>query len=186
MTASITLTADTTAALAGLVRLRERAVHLQPVLDRVGAALESSTIERFDAGVSPAGAPWKPSNRAVAGSRVEVGRKRKDGSRKVVMGRIGKTLVDSARLRNSITHSADDTSVDVGSNVVYAAVHQFGATITAKGGGALRFRLASGDFVTVKSVTIPARPYLGISPADELTIIDIVSDALAEAAAGGA
>ena len=41
----------------------------------------------------------------------------------------GKILHRSGRLVNSITDSYDSTSARVGTNVVYAAIHQFGGTI---------------------------------------------------------
>jgi len=56
--------------------------------------------------------------------------------------------------------------------VNYAAIHEFGGTISAKGGGFLRFPAQTGtshtgsevhrgtEWVMVRSVTIPARPYL--------------------------
>ena len=50
--------------------------------------------------------------------------------------------------------------VEVGSDLVYAPVHEFGAKINAKGGGFLTFKLRDGTFRKVRSVTIPARPYL--------------------------
>ena len=50
--------------------------------------------------------------------------------------------------------------VEVGSDLVYAPVHEFGATIRARGGGFLTFKLRDGSFRRVRSVTIPARPWL--------------------------
>jgi phage gpG-like protein len=53
--------------------------------------------------------------------------------------------------------------VAVGTNVIYAPVHEFGATITAKNAPYLRFQYPrrSGQWHSVRSVTIPARPFLG-------------------------
>jgi len=42
--------------------------------------------------------------------------------------------------------------------LVYGPVHEFGATIRAKSGGRLKFRLADGSWRSAKSVRIPARP----------------------------
>ena len=41
----------------------------------------------------------------------------------------GKTLIDSGRLLQSLTHNATDQGVEVGTNVIYAAVRRLGATI---------------------------------------------------------
>jgi RNase P/RNase MRP subunit p29 len=45
-------------------------------------------------------------------------------------------------------------------DVVYALIQEKGGTIVPKNANALKFRAEDGSFVTVASVTIPARPYL--------------------------
>jgi len=70
----------------------------------------------------------------------------------------------SGRLSRSI-HSAPARAEGgnvigkVGTNVVYAPVHEFGATIRAKRAKYLRFKV-QGRFVSVKEVTIPKRPFM--------------------------
>ena len=134
--------------------LREVAVRLAAVdadrraaLEAIGAAWETSTKGHFERGVAPDGTPWKPSLRAKQG---------------------GKTLVDTARLMGSITSKViDDDTVEVGTNVKYAAAHQFGVTIVPKSQtGLLRFKLPNGRYVSKKSVTLPARPFLGANADD--------------------
>jgi len=44
-------------------------------------------------------------------------------------------------------------------DVKYAAIHEFGGTITAKNADYLRFQI-KGKWISVPSVTIPARPYM--------------------------
>ena len=61
----------------------------------------------------------------------------------------------------------------VGTNVIYAAIHQLGGKIVPKNATHLVFRLATG-VVLAKSVTLPARPYLGISDDDQEMIADTV------------
>jgi phage gpG-like protein len=88
--------------------------------------------------------------------------------------RAGTPLSNTRRLRNSITYQADEGGVTVGTNVCYAIVHQFGATITAtpgvkggtglcgyqrKGKATLAF-MTPGGWVNAKQVTIPARPFM--------------------------
>ena len=82
----------------------------------------------------------------------------------------GKTLIQSAQLRNSIHDKSDASGFAVGTNVKYAATHQFGEpgrTIRARKKKALRFQVG-GKWVTKKQVriTIPARPFLGLSEDD--------------------
>lgn len=182
MTAALTLSFED-GATPGLTALAKAGANLQPILARIGVLLEGSTVERFDAGRTPEGEAWKPSIRARGGYEVAVGKPRKDGSRRTRTAGAGKTLVDTGHLRGSITSVADDSSVEVGTNLIYAGVHQFGATISAKTAGGLKFTLADGSFHVRQSVTIPARPYLGLSAEDRVEIADVVSSALAAAAA---
>jgi phage virion morphogenesis protein len=129
-----------------LGELIARGDDLTPLMDSIGMGLEGSAIERFnETSTAPSGASWTPSRAAQ-----EEGRR---------------TLLKSGNLRDSITHRAGRDEVEVGSNVIYAAIHQFGGTIRAKTSKGLRFKI--GDrFITKKEVTIPARPFLGVSDAD--------------------
>lgn len=71
-------------------------------------------------------------------------------------------LIDEGRLRASIEAKAiTDLEVVIGTNVIYAAIHEFGGVITPKTAKYLRFYWEKiGQWVVTKSVTIPARPYL--------------------------
>jgi phage gpG-like protein len=71
-------------------------------------------------------------------------------------------FVSGTHLYRSIDHDASGTQARWGTGWIGAKVHQFGATITPKNAKALHFRLGGRD-VFAKRVTIPARPYLGIS-----------------------
>lgn len=132
----------------------------------IGAQLEATTVDRFYSGVGPDGESWEPSFRAR------------------VKG--GKTLVDSGLLRDSIHYVADDDAVEIGSADGRSAIHQFGGTITAKTGSGLHFALADGSFHRPQSVTIPARPFVGLSAEDGRLVETIAEQALARALAGGA
>ena len=135
----------------------------RPIWDAIGQYGESSTRLRFKNQVDPDGKRWVPSIRAqVSGP--------------------GRTLIQKARLLRSITHRADDRGTSWGTNVVYAGIHQFGGTIQAKNGGSLRFRLPGGAFVTVKKVTMPARPFLGINTEDVSEMQSLALDVLYHAA----
>lgn len=109
------------------------------LLAEVGEAMVSSTVQRFIDSVAPDGDSWQPSQRALAEN--------------------GKTLVDKARLQNSITAAVTADAVFWGSNLTYARIHQ-------KGGKAGRGH----------KVTLPARPYLGINDDDKEEIAAIVAD----------
>ncbi len=133
------------------------------VMNAIAEGLRTSTLERFRSEESPEGTKWKPSIRAE-----------RQG---------GKTLTKSAGLKNSIKAQADGTGAAVGTNLAYAATHQFGdeRTIRAKTGRYLRFQI--GDrWVSVPSVrvNIPARPFLGIGREDEEEIKEILNEAFEE------
>lgn len=116
------------------------------LMSTIGETLVSGTIKRFASEEDPEGRKWKQSRRARAQG--------------------GQTLSDNAHLRNSIDYAATSDKVMVGSNLVYARIHQLGGAIRPKNGNYLKFRTANGGFVSVRKVEMPARPYLGVSAAD--------------------
>lgn len=97
----------------------------QALMDAIGEALVSSTLERFEKSVSPDGKSWAANKRG------------------------GQILVDTGQLKGSIVYEASSDMVIVGTNKIYAAIHQFG-----------------GPAGKNHSVTIEARPYLGINDDD--------------------
>jgi len=54
----------------------------------------------------------------------------------------------------------DDLRLIYGTNVIYAPIHEFGGTITAKRSPYLKFQWAKGKWASKKSVTIPPRLHL--------------------------
>ncbi len=100
-----------------------------------------SSIEEIFEDEGPPGAPWP---------------ERKDKKKE------GKILTDTAALRDSITAEEQRDSLVIGSDLVYAAIHQFGGEIRPKTAKALIFPF-QGETVFAKVVRIPARPYLVIT-----------------------
>lgn len=70
-------------------------------------------------------------------------------------------LQDTGRLKSSITRVFDDTSAVVGTNVIYAGIHNFGGVIKPKKAKALYF---NGRIVS--QVKMPARPFLVLEESD--------------------
>jgi phage virion morphogenesis protein len=163
MPVRIEIAAQDAAARGSLAALAD--ADLTGLMDLIGAALVASTQQRFEDQRSPAGVPWRRSARAAS-----VG---------------GQTLVDSGRLRASITHRPSRDRVEVGTNVLYAATHQFGATIRARTARGLRFRIGDA-WRTARAVTIPARPFLGLDQADRDEIAAITTEWLRDRAEGAA
>src|SRR5690606_20982611 len=82
--------------------------------------------------------------------------------------RDGKPLLDTGRLRNSITsrlvYAGGENSVEIGTNVKYAPVQQFGALIKPRHKKFLLFPGAGGKGrIAAKQVVIPARPFIGLA-----------------------
>lgn len=130
---------------------------IRAAMTAAGEAIRTSTLERFEREKDPDGRPWKKSIRA-----------QRDG---------GKTLTISRDLANSIHVESSAKGVEVGTNKEYAAVHQFGATIRAKGDGLLKFMIGD-QWISKKEVKIPARPYMGITEDDMQEITHIIEDAV--------
>jgi phage virion morphogenesis protein len=125
------------------------------LLGDIGAAAVEGARLRFNDQVSPDGKPWIPSYRAKAQG--------------------GQTLRDTGRLVNELNHEVAGDSVFYGSNLHYAAPLHFGAQIKATGGLYLKFKIA-GRFYQKKEVTLPPRPFLGISKDDEQSVLEVIQD----------
>lgn len=96
-----------------------------------------------------------------------------------------KILQNSGRLKQSITFVANNDSVAVGSSLIYARIHQFGGVIKPKNGGCLCIPVGGGKVIKVKSVTMPARPYLVITDKENRQIVSAVKDYYKESLENG-
>lgn len=143
---SIAIDLDDEVLKLALDRIESLLKDLSEPLEDIGASLVSSTLGRFEQGRGPDGVAWRPSRRAIDQG--------------------GQTLIDSGLLRSSIVYEAGSDQVRVGSNRVYAAIHQEGGQ--AGRGGKTR---------------LPARPYLGVNDDDRDEIRAIVDDWIAGALA---
>lgn len=150
--------------LGALQRLLALGNNPAPALREIAALGESSTRLRFRTETGPDGRRWKQSLRA-----------------RIVGGR---TLTQDGHLAGSVSANHGKDFAEWGVNRIYAAIHQFGGVIRAKG-KALAFALAGGAFAVVKSVRMPARPYLGVSADDSRGILDIIERRIGGAAHAG-
>lgn len=163
----VTLHVDGSAAVdRELAALARAGLDLRRPLTETGEYVRSETVQRFQDSRGPDGEAWAPLAPATLWGRVGGARRRhftRAGAvRRPVARRMAnaKPLVDHGHLRNSITYEVTAEAVQVGTdNKVYAAIHQFGGPAGRKD----------------HRVHIPARPYLGLSPQDELAILDIFS-----------
>ncbi|WP_375591040.1 phage virion morphogenesis protein [Hoeflea alexandrii] len=140
----------------GFRQLERRMVNTTPVMAAIGTGLVGSTHMRFVTQTDPEGQAWAALNSAYAAGK-----------------RNSRILTESGRLRDSINARPGNDEVLVGTNVIYAGIHQFGGTIVPKSATHLWFRIG-GSLVKADKVTLPARPFLGISSDDEAMIAETV------------
>ena len=143
---------DGTAAIEHLSGLVDAINDPSPLLAELGEYGLRSTRARFKTQTAPDGTAWAA---LQPWSQKE---KRRNKNR---------ILTLNGYLRGQMTWQlVGDRTVEIGSNLPYAAVHQFGATIKPRAAKVLIFRGHAA-----KSVTIPARPYLGLSDEDRSEIV---------------
>ena len=122
------------------------------LLTTIGGIGEMQTRRRVEEEkTAPDGTPWKPNREGTS-----------------ILLRSGE------HLRDSIAYEVGAGEVSWGSSWEYAHVHQDGAVITAKG-KAMSF-MAGGKRRFAKKVTIPARPFVGLSAANGTEIVEVVTD----------
>lgn len=143
---------------AKLNELQAKAADMRPAYSVIGKTLVDRIRLGFRFSRGPWGKAWTP-----------------------LKSRNGKPLVDKDRLRKSILPSVDAQGVTVGTNLKVpngtaslAAVHQFGATILPRPENKrkLLFFKINGATVVAKKVTIPARPFMPLTPAGQLDLPD--------------
>ena len=165
---AIRVTVDDAEVVQALQGMQHRLTHLAPVLEDVRERMEKSIDRNFSAGGRPTA--WLISQRA-----------RREN---------GKTLQDHGHLRSSITGRVEGTSVVLGTNVVYARIHQLGGTVQVpeirpKHAKALRFTIGGKTVfarrVRAHAVHMPARPFLVAQEADIAYIRRAIQDYIAGA-----
>ena len=180
--ANITYTLTTQGTLSALQAAADALGSPRPLMRDIGEALLHSTQDRFTSQTDPEGNAWAPLSPRYQ-------RRKKYNASKILTLR--------GYLRNTLAFQADDTEVAVGSNRAYAARMHFGGEFEVqarqahvffrqgKAGdiGRLFVKKSKSNFaqeVTIGAhkIVTPARPFLGVSTADEKTILDIAEDHL--------
>lgn len=132
-------------------------VDFTPVMGAIADKMRSNAVLNFEAESGPDGVKWLRSQRAEA-----------DG---------GLTLTDTGMLRQSIVAGSDATSAIAGTNLIYAAIHQFG--------GAQRSRQSARSQNLPRPRQVVARPFLGFSEADVADFGQMLENYLDGAMNGG-
>ena len=153
---ALTITIRDLGGITGLRAFANRIENAGPLMRQIGAILVKNTHIRFRRAQAPDGSGWAALNPAYAASKRGPGILRERGMRGGLMGSIH-------------ADTGDDYALVSPDGRVYAAIHQFGGKITPKNANRLVFQLGN-RLAFARSVTIPARPYLGISAEDERDI----------------
>ncbi len=154
----IDITDTLTPGLAGLIKA---GADLSAPMAEISEAMFDHTQDRFNAEYGPDGVPWETSQRVL-----------KEG---------GRTLYKDGYLLGAIGRESGETFAQVGvertaAAAIYAEVHQDGATIRPRSGsGNKALRTPFGPRA---SVTIPARPFLGIEVRDRTSAEQILFEHL--------
>lgn len=119
---------------------------LSDPMNDIAAVLESATEGAFEAEADPVtGQAWA----SLSDAYLKANPKRQGG--KILQASAG-------GLAASVTADSGDFWAEIGSNKIYAAIHQFGGT----------------DDMPAGPAGIPARPYLGVSREDEQSMLGIL------------
>ncbi len=135
---TVSVSLDDVAALRGISGIDIALRDLRPAFDAAGVVIVDHARRRFIDQQDPDGRPWA----ALSASYLEVRRNKE-----------APILTQAGHLRDSLTHMAGRHQVEVGSNKVQAAIHQFGGT----------------DAMPAGPAAVPARPFL---PTDSLPAED--------------
>lgn len=154
----ITIVVDDQQVQQRLNRLRLAGANMSAAMRKIANLLQASAERNFDRQADPAtGAAWAPLKPSTVARRKKIGK--------------GPTpiLEQSGILKKSLTSVHGKDYAVAGTNIVYAAIHQFGAKkgqFTKKQGRPIPW----GD--------IPARPFLGVRDQELKQIRNVVLDHL--------
>ena len=141
-----------------LQALHERLSNPEPLLKSIGEDVMQSTKERFKTATAPDGRAWAP-NSPVTLARFAGRWGGKKGAQRA--GQKTPLIGESRQLSRTINWQLKGkNAVAIGTPMIYGATHQFGAAKAPRGRGPWG--------------AIPARPFLGLSSADEQHIKALV------------
>ena len=129
-----------------LLEIAQKTSNLRPLMKNIAGIMADSTEENFKEEGRP---KWKDLSEKTKTARKKTGHYP------------GQILQVSGQLALSVTTQYDETSAIIGSNKVYAAIHQLG-----------------GQAGKNKKTTIPARPYLSLTNEEYEEILSLVENYL--------
>lgn len=176
-------------ASARLQELLARMDDRRPFFEAVGDRLLKTTSDSFRNEQAPDGTPWTPLAASTVRARIRKGQLPLTILRSNSKGRTGSPLA------GSISRVYDNDELRVGSAKETAAIHQLGGTIQKPARQAKLYRRKDADgkvgrrfakkseanhvtdvTIPAHTITIPARPFIGVSDADREGIIEDAED----------
>ena len=137
----IKITLNDIQAAAKLHSIAQQLQHPRKLYGVLGETLKKIHAERFKQEVDPQGNGWQPLSAKTL-------------ARKQKKGKSTKILRQNGYLSDRTAYNYNDKNVEFGSDAKYARLHQFG-----------------GKAGRGKKVTIPKRPWLGVSQQDEQKLL---------------
>lgn len=182
-----------------IAQLKAAGANMTPAWAAIGNFIVNRIRLGFKFSRDPWGAPWQPikwrtprvqqRTKKLHGPTqpgmpsIGITTKRRDKNGKLVLTKYGKAqlaanvagtpgqpLVDKGILRRSITAIPTTDGVTVGTNLIYARTHQFGATILPKKAPRLVFPGPAGELIFSRRVKVPARPFMPINIAGQIDL----------------
>ncbi|RWC58919.1 phage virion morphogenesis protein [Mesorhizobium sp.] len=184
MADGIKLALNDQAVLDRLAQLTRAADNPQRAMEAIGAYMVTASQRRFQRETGPDGQKWQRLSPRTAQRRI--GRAQRGYEH---------ILRVKNRLYSSIVYEAEPDRVEIGTGVAYAAAQQLGAEIkipareqdvhlgqTNRGKRFVKASRKRKETMRVKigahTITLPARPYLGVDQADQAEILAIAEDFL--------
>lgn len=146
--------------------LRQISTHsknIAPLMKTISETVLSSVQKNFDVG-----------GRYSLPGTIEGGEKKWEKSERAEQQK-GQTLIDTRRLLGSISSRSSSKTAEVGTNVVYAAIHNFGGDIPAhiiraRNAKALSIPTKEGivfrKSAKIPEISMPARPFMVVQQED--------------------
>lgn len=167
----------------------DRMDNRRPFLEAVGDRLVRAASDSFRNQRAPDGTPWTPLAARTIKARIRKGQLPLTILKSNSTGKVGSSLA------GSINRQATNDEVRVGSVHDLAPIHQLGGTIRKPARKAKIYRMLDKDgrpgrrfvkkdkadhvaevTIPAHAITIPARPFLGVSDADRAAIIEDAED----------
>ncbi|KAA6204511.1 MAG: phage virion morphogenesis protein [Candidatus Tokpelaia sp.] len=152
---SIKVNVDDKRLLADFSRLQRMMGDTTPIMRIIGVGLTGNIQKRLKTGALES--RWAPLNPAYKATK-----------------RNARMMVESGMLRSSLTSAPGNGYVYIGTNRIYAAIHQLGGTIKRKYEGGWRSDKEDHTWETKSVTTMPARPFLTVEEDDREMMANII------------